>query len=84
MPQVDGGVIRNVRQHRAAARRRQQDYLAASVGVHDEMLMETGGIGHTRHFARARLKGDLAAEAGRLYPVRITGVDGDVLEAEIA
>ena len=48
------------------------------------MLMETGGIGHTRHFARARLKSDQVAEAGRLYPVRITGVDGDVLEAEIA
>ena len=85
MPQVDGCIIRRrAADLREAARRRQQDYLAASVGAHDEMLMETGGIGHTRHFARARLKSDQVAEAGRLYPVRITGVDGDVLEAEIA
>lgn len=82
MPQVDGQVIRaRAAELRAAAENQQQQFLETCIGQVDEVLMETGGIGHTRQFARVRITGGDAA-AGSVYPVHITGIDGDVLLAE--
>lgn len=83
MPQVDGRLIRNrAAAVRALASRRQQEFLAGLVGETDQVLMETGGIGHTRQFARVRVD-DVTAAAGQVYPVRLTGVEADVLTAEM-
>lgn len=83
MPQVDGRLIRDrAAALRALASRRQQDFLSGLVGETDQVLMETGGIGHTRQFARVRVD-DVAAAAGQVYPVRLTGVEADVLTAEM-
>lgn len=83
MPQVEGGLIRDrAGALRAKGQRRQQDFLNTLVGGRDQVLMETGGIGHTRQFARVRLD-DKNATAGQVYPVHLTGVEQDMLKAEM-
>tara|TARA_E500000178_G_scaffold327510_1_gene356623 strand:+ start:789 stop:2066 length:1278 start_codon:yes stop_codon:yes gene_type:complete len=84
MPQVDGTLIRQrAASLRERAARHQQAFLDSRIGHDDEVLMETGGIGHSRQFARVRIESPHSqAPAGTVCPVRITAREGDVLIAE--
>ena len=84
MPQVSGGVIRKraseFRQLGAALAQRQLD---AMVGRTDEVVLESGGIAHTRQFAKVVLAaGEARLTAGARYPVRILRADEQFLHAE--
>ena len=83
MPQVSGAVIRarasEFRQLGAALAQRQLD---AMVGCADEVVLESGGIAHTRQFAKVVLGGDARLTAGARYPVRILRADDQFLHAE--
>ena len=84
MPQVSGGVIRaragEFRQLGAALAQRQLD---AMVGRTDEVVLETGGIAHTRQFAKVVMAaGEARLTAGARYPVRILRADDQFLHAE--
>lgn len=84
MPQVEGRTIRErARQLRDAATKQQQAFLKTCVGATEDILLETGGIGHTPRFAKARMKAASEIEAGQIYQARITGVDRDILQAEV-
>ena len=48
------------------------------VGSHDQMLVETGNIGHGRNYSRMKLSGDYVA-AGSLVDVTITEMQNDLL-----
>lgn len=84
MPQVDGTLIRQrAASLRERAARHQQAFLDSRIGHDDEVLMETGGIGHSRQFARVRIESPHSqAPAGTVCPVRITAREDDVLIAE--
>ena len=84
MPQVSGGVIRaragEFRQLGAALAQRQ---LESMVGCADEVVLESGGIAHTRQFAKVVLgAGEARLTAGARYPVRILRADEQFLHAE--
>ena len=83
MPQVSGAVIRaragEFRQLGAALAQRQLD---AMVGRTDEVVLESGGIAHTRQFAKVVLAGEARLTAGARYPVRILRADDQFLHAE--
>ena len=56
MPQVSGDRIRSrAAALRAKAKIREQAFLESRIGSVDEVLLETGGIGHTGQFAKVRL-----------------------------
>ena len=56
---------------------------ASRVGLHENVLMERGGRGHTEHFAAVRVtNADLAP--GALRRLRVTGWDSNGLLAEAA
>ncbi|MCW5696426.1 MAG: tRNA (N(6)-L-threonylcarbamoyladenosine(37)-C(2))-methylthiotransferase MtaB [Bauldia sp.] len=79
MPQLPHDVVRE----RAARLRDRGDavlasYLAAERGRVRRVLVERGGHGHTEHFAPVS---ELAAKAGEIVAVRITGSDGRRLTA---
>ena len=79
MPQLDGGLIRE----RAAAlrdcgRTRQSVFFANAVGSRDQMLVETGNMGHGRNYSRMQLSGDYVA-AGSLVDVEIKELQNDLL-----
>ena len=61
---------------RDAARR----FFATQVGCTVAVLTETGGSGHTEHFAPVRLT--TPVQPGRLLGARVTGVADDGLLAE--
>ena len=80
-------VPRPVRKARAAALRRAgavraSMFFARQVGHVVDLLTETGGSGHTEHFAPVRLARPLAA--GRLVRARVTGATDDGLLADAA
>jgi hypothetical protein len=52
------------------------------IGQTDEVVMETGGIAHTRQFGRVKMT-DTNLAAGQIYPVRILRRLGELLEAEL-
>ena len=84
MPQVSGAVIRKraseFRQLGAALAQRQLD---AMVGCADEVVLESGGIAHTRQFAKVVMgAGEARLTAGARYPVRILRADDQFLHAE--
>ena len=83
MPQVSGGVIRKraseFRQLGAVLAQRQ---LESMVGRTDEVVLESGGIAHTRQFAKVVLAGEARLTAGARYPVRILRADDQFLHAE--
>ena len=83
MPQVSAAVIRKrageFRQLGAALAQRQLD---AMVGRTDEVVLESGGIAHTRQFAKVVLAGEARLTAGARYPVRILRADDQFLHAE--
>lgn len=79
MPQLDGGLIRE----RAAALRdcgtaRQSVFFANAVGSRDQMLVETGNMGHGRNYSRMQLSGDYVA-AGSLVDVTVKKSQNDLL-----
>ena len=79
MPQLDGGLIRE----RAAAlrdcgRTRQSVFFANAVGSRDQMLVETGNMGHGRNYSRMQLSGDYVA-AGSLVDVTVKESQNDLL-----
>ena len=86
MPQHDPAVIKA----RAAALRRAADdvetqFLKTRIGATEEMLLETGGVGHTAQFAKAKLRmaGDDRFVAGQIYPVRVLGIADNMLDVEL-
>ena len=85
MPQLPGDVVRGrAAELRRAADRRRRAFLETRVGGTDEVLMESGGIGHSRQFAKVRLAGGGAPRPGAVAAVRVTGLDDDVLVGEAA
>ena len=79
MPQLDGGLIRE----RAAAlrdfgRTRQSVFFANAVGSRDQMLVETGNMGHGRNYSRMQLSGDYVA-SGSLVDVTVKESQNDLL-----
>jgi threonylcarbamoyladenosine tRNA methylthiotransferase MtaB len=83
MPQVARPVVKD----RAARLRAKSDavlhgYLRACQGAETEVLMETGGIGRTPHFAEVEIPGD--RPAGSMVRARVVGQDGRRLLAEPA
>ena len=83
MPQVSGGVIRKrASEFRQLGAMLAQKQLDAMVGRTDEVVLETGGIAHTRQFAKVVLVGDARLTAGARYPVRILRADEQFLHAE--
>ena len=79
MPQLDGGLIRE----RAAAlrdcgRTRQSVFFTNAVGSRDQMLVETGNMGHGRNYSRMQLCGDYVA-AGSLVDVTVKESRNDLL-----
>ena len=67
---------------REAGRHAARRFYDAQVGRTAAVLTETGGAGHSEHFAPVRLSP--AAEAGRLLPVRVVAANDDGLLAEPA
>ena len=58
MPQLTGDVIKaRSAELRSAARIQEQAFLKSRIGTWDDVLMETGGIGHSQQFARVRITG---------------------------
>ena len=85
MPQLPANVVRRrAADLRQAAGRRQREFLSARLGEVEEVLMETGGIGHSRQFAKVRVEGGGLVGPGAMAPVLITGLEGEVLVAEAA
>ena len=83
MPQVSGGVIRKraseFRQLGAVLAQRQ---LESMVGRTDEVVLESGGIAHTRQFAKVVMAAEARLTAGARYRVRILRADDQFLHAE--
>ena len=79
MPQLDRSIIRE----RAAAlrdcgRNRQSIFFSNAVGSRDQMLVETGNMGHGRNYSRMQLSGDYVA-AGSLVDVTVKEPQNDRL-----
>ena len=84
MPQNSGSVIRAraiaFRQLGAALAQRQLDTM---VGQEDEVVLESGGIAHTRQFAKVVLGEEaMRLVAGQRYRVQILRADEQCLHAE--
>ena len=83
MPQLESSLIK---EHASALRQlgeqQQQAFLESRLGCQDEVLMETGGVGHSRQFARMRLKESDDIIAGAIYPVRIVACENTTLIGE--
>ena len=85
MPQVPAAEVRaRAAGLRRAADRQRREFLSTRLGQVDEVLMETGGVGHSRQFAKVRLAGPGTVAPGAVAPVRVTSLDGDVLVGEAA
>jgi len=52
------------------------------IGQDDEVVMETGGVAHTRQFGKVKMLNP-TLKAGQLYPVRILKRSQHFLEAEL-
>ena len=83
MPQQQGGVIKTrAAELRRAASVAEQDFLKTCIGQHDDVLVETGGVGHTRQFAKVRMNmPDVIA--GQVYPVRVVASSDNILQVEL-
>ena len=92
MPQQDTALIKSrAADLRDAAARAEARFLKTLIGRDDEVLMETGGIGHTRQFAKARIitpshdapDVNIDVQAGRIYPVRVKNVSDTIVDVEL-
>ncbi len=82
MPQVE----KPIRKERAAALRalkeaQMQKFLQENVGRETEILIEKDGLGRAENFASVKIADCLPV--GALVKVKITGVDGDHLSADV-
>lgn len=81
MPAVDKHVRRErAAILRAAGARQANQYLFSQIGKTVAVLMETRTVGHTEHFAPARLSA--AAQPGRIVPAVVTRANGSELLLE--
>lgn len=80
MPQLDGRLIRQradaLRSHGG---RRLEEFLDNVTGSHDQLLVESGNVGHGRNFAKMRLQGEMASP-GELLDVMVLERDGQHLK----
>ena len=80
MPQLDGRLIRQradaLRSHGG---RRLEEFLDNVTGSHDQLLVESGNVGHGRNFAKMRLQGEMASP-GELLDVTVLERDGQHLK----
>ena len=80
MPQLDGRLIRQradaLRSHGS---RRLEEFLDNVTGSHDQLLVESGNVGHGRNFAKMRLQGEMASP-GELLDVMVLERDGQHLK----
>ncbi len=84
MPQHDAATIKSrAAALRAAAADAEATFLPSLIGKDDDVLMETGGIGHTRQFAKAKIKTQIAVQAGQIYPVKVVAVADGCVEVEL-
>lgn len=83
MPQIPG-TERKVRaaRLRAIGARAHRRLLSSKVGGVHEVLMESGGVGRTRDFARVRVLG--GAPPGAFVDVRADSIDGEDLRGRVA
>ncbi|MBU6234601.1 MAG: tRNA (N(6)-L-threonylcarbamoyladenosine(37)-C(2))-methylthiotransferase MtaB [Alphaproteobacteria bacterium] len=75
-----------IRKARAAALRelgekQVQKFLTKHIGHERTVIVEKGGIGRTEHFAEVKLQGTHAV--GSLLPVRVSGIEGNQLTADV-
>ncbi len=78
MPRVEARLVRErARRLRAAGEARLRAFLASEVGGRRSVLMETGGMGRTPHYAPVDL--DAAGAPGHIVEVEITGAGADRL-----
>jgi len=83
MPQQDPSVIKSrAAALRQAAAEAEAAFLETRLGAIEDVLLETGGVGHTAQFAKARLQGDHLV-AGQIYPVRVRGIADNMLDVEL-
>jgi len=83
MPQHSASVIKTrAADLRQAAKDAEHAFLQTRLGQTEEVLLETGGVGHTAQFAKARLISD-GAQAGQIYPVRVRGIVDNMLDVEL-
>ena len=83
MPQTDTQIIRTrARQFRKLGQILAHRQMDKMIGQNDEVVMESGGIAHTRQFGRVQMA-TTGLAAGQVYPVRILRRDGELLEAEL-
>jgi len=80
MPQLDGTIIRDRAQRlRAKGAERLEQHLNAAIGSHSPILVETGHIGRTPHFAKTRFETE--QQPGTLIEAEILSQNGDELFA---
>ena len=83
MPAVAAQTIRErAAAFRELADRQAQRQMDRMVGQDDEVVMETGGVAHTRQFGKVKMLNP-TLKAGQLYPVRILKRSQHFLEAEL-
>ena len=83
MPQVDRAVVKaRAARLREVGSRALDMYLSSYVGRTVEVLMETGNVGRTEHFAEVELSGVVGPEAGSVA-ARITAHDNRRLRGEL-
>ena len=80
MPQLDGRLIRQradaLRSHGG---RRLEEFLDNVTGSYDQLLVESGNVGHGRNFAKMWLQGEMASP-GELLDVMVLERDGQHLK----
>ncbi len=82
MPQVDGALIKQrAGELREIGAQRLHGFLDNIIGSNDQMLVESGNMGHGRGYSKMRLLGDYVA-AGTLIDVTVTARDGGVAVVE--
>ena len=80
MPQVDGRLIgQRANALRSHGGRRLEEFLDNVTGSHDQLLVESGNVGHGRNFAKMRLQGEMASP-GELLDVMVLERDGQHLK----
>ena len=83
MPQQAAGVIKaRAAALRAAAAKAEADFLRTRIGTTDDVLVETGGIGHSRQFAKVRMD-QPGVTAGEIYRVKVVGASDTLLKVEL-
>ena len=83
MPQHSASVLKSrAADLRQAAKDAEHAFLQTRLGETEEVLLETGGVGHTAQFAKARLISE-GAQAGQIYPVRVRGIVDNMLDVEL-